>query len=711
MAELLSVQVQIPAHSGRDLRPETKKLLTENGVKEKGHCSHLTKHKPVDIKFNNLSYFVKDGHSRKGMKTILKSISGSFVSGELTAIMGPSGAGKSSLMNILAGYRTKNVTGTILVRNRERDLRSFRKMSCYIMQDDELLPHLTVEEAMMCSANLKLDEKMLLDTKQEMVDEILDTLSLNEAKKTRTSNLSGGQRKRLSIALELVNNPPIMFFDEPTSGLDSASCFQCVSLLKKLAEGGRTIICTIHQPSAKLFEMFDHLYLLVDGQCIYRGTIRALLPYFEEQGLVCPNYHNPADYVMEVAAGEYGEKNVHKLIQALNDGKCDPFQIDYDRQQSSGHGSHTPSVHSCEDDSVHRQAATQLNKTNNSHLGDNTSLNCGERYNTKVVSDTRPSPTTGWSNGACFPQYKAHECHISIQPGESWEDFPVDQECHTFNTSCLTQFRVLFIRTFMSIVRDATLTRLRLISHLTVGILIGLLYLGIGNEASKVFNNAGCLFFCMLFLMFTALMPTVLTFPIEMTVFVREHLNYWYSLKAYYLAKTMADMPFQIIFSLVYGSIVYFMTSQPNDFTRFVMFLTLSTQTSLVAQSLGLLIGAATSLQVAVFLGPVTAIPILLFSGFFVNFDTIPAYLQWLSYISYIRYSFEGTLQAIYGWDRGDLDCDENQCIFRQGTDVLKQMDVEDAKFYIDFIVLCGFFVVLRAGCYLVLRWRVKAQR
>lgn len=82
-----------------------------------------------------------------------------------------------------------------------------------------------------------------------------------------------------------------------------------------------------------------------------------------------------------------------------------------------------------------------------------------------------------------------------------------------------------------------------------------------------------------------------------------------------------------------------------------------------------------------------------------------------LSFLSPSRYSFEGTLQAIYGLDRGELDCDENHCIFRDGTDVLKEMDVEDAKFYIDFIVLCAFFVVLRGGCYLVLRWRVKAQR
>ncbi len=145
------------------------------------------------------------------------------------------------------------------------------------------------------------------------------------------------------------------------------------------------------------------------------------------------------------------------------------------------------------------------------------------------------------------------------------------------------------------------------------------MYWDVGNEASKVFNNSAMLFFCMLFSMFTAMMPTVMTFPLEMNTFKREHLNYWYSMKSYYLAKVMADMPFQILYPLVFVLIVYFMTSQPLEVMRLAMFILMCIQTSLVAQSLGLVIGCAFDVQSAVYLGPISVIPILLFSGIKIN--------------------------------------------------------------------------------------------
>ncbi|XP_052837929.1 ATP-binding cassette sub-family G member 4 isoform X2 [Drosophila gunungcola] len=691
--------------------------------------SHLPQRPPVDIEFCDISYSVADGH-RRGFKTILKSVSGKFRNGEITAIMGPSGAGKSTLMNILAGYKTAQLSGSVLINSKERNLRRFRKLSCYIMQDDVLIGNLTVREAMMVAANLKLGKNMISYAKVVVVEEILETIGLKESVNTLTCNLSGGQRKRLSIALELVNNPPVMFFDEPTSGLDSSTCFQLISLLRSLARGGRTIVCTIHQPSARLFEKFDHLYLLAQGQCVYEGRVKGLVSYLSSLGYECPSYHNPADYVLEVASGEYGDA-VPKLVQAVKSGACKKYaQKDYVQ---------TLAQKSCNNDIVKGRGSGAENTTATLTLQDEKPPL--ERSSAEDPAELKPPklesqqsqnsdcsvvnmPTTGVDDSCSFSSSKGTQNAVGSGSGgpsavvgcmtsllDSHESVVTLPNKTGFPTSGWTQFWILLQRSFRTILRDKMLTHMRLFSHIIVGAIIGMIYYDVGNEASKIMSNAGCIFFVSLFTTFTAMMPTILTFPTEMSVFVREHLNYWYSLKAFYFAKTIADLPFQIVFSSVYVLVVYYLTSQPMELERVSMFVLICVLNSLVAQSLGLLIGAGMNIETGVFLGPVTTIPTILFSGFFVTFDTIPGYLQWVTYVSYVRYGFEGAMVAIYGMDRAKMECNQIYCHYRVPKKFLEQMSMENALFWVDAVALIGIFFALRIVAYFVLRWKLHMIR
>lgn len=451
-----------------------------------------------------------------------------------------------------------------------------------------------------------------------------------------------------------------------STGLDSSSCFQLISLLKSLARGGRTVICTIHQPSARLFEMFDQLYMLAEGQCIFEGVVSGLVPFLSYNGYTCPSYHNPADFVMEVACGEHGEA-IHKLVSAVNNSKSNvynhqPRALDTvisvvqtnDKIINSVTSVATSSVEPSSGIMTHDSVIVDVDLVKNaSHPNEFTMATVKETSkDPQDFQQIGPSSmllesSTESTESVLLTKKDAHKNHISGFPTSSW-----------------TQFWILLKRTFLTIIRDQTLTQMRLVSHVVVGAIIGMIYYGIGNDASKIMSNAGCLFFTTLFMMFTAMMPTILTFPTEMSVFIREHLNCWYSLKAYYFAKTIADLPFQvsaawltlclilklywhlksfqILFTSVYVIVVYVLTAQPLEADRIGMFVLICILTSLVAQSLGLLIGAGMSVETGVFLGPVSTIPTILFSGFFVNFNVIPNYLRWVTYVSYVRFGFEG---------------------------------------------------------------------
>eukprot|EP00835_Amoeboradix_gromovi_P000533 NODE_19_length_39463_cov_0.396073.p1 type:complete len:773 gc:universal NODE_19_length_39463_cov_0.396073:2944-626(-) len=254
----------------------------------------------VDLSFSDISYQYND-------KQILHSIHGTINKGQLCCIMGPSGAGKTTLLEILAN-RLKNgiVTGTVQANDQHTNVQSYQDIIGFVEQDDSLLDYLTVSETITTSAMLRLPRYMGTEEKNARVAEVMEELGITHVANSFIGGnglrgISGGERRRVSIACELVKNPLILFLDEPTSGLDSYNALNVIQCLSKLAINyNRTIITTIHQPRSDIFAMFDQIILLSHGLLMYSGPTSDINSKFAQLGFSCPFGYNIADYVVDL---------------------------------------------------------------------------------------------------------------------------------------------------------------------------------------------------------------------------------------------------------------------------------------------------------------------------------------------------------------------------------------------------------------------------
>ncbi|XP_033145871.1 ABC transporter G family member 33 isoform X2 [Brassica rapa] len=277
--------------------------------------------KPLTITFQDLNYYVDvpaemrvQGYNEKKLQ-LLSDITGAFRPGVLTALMGISGAGKTTLLDVLAGRKTSGyIEGEIRINGYLKVQETFARVSGYCEQTDIHSPNITVEESLIYSAWLRLVPEIDHKTKIRFVKEVLETIELEEIKDAMVgvpgqSGLSTEQRKRLTVAVELVANPSIIFMDEPTTGLDARAAAIVMRAVKNVAETGRTIVCTIHQPSIDIFEAFDELVLLKrGGSMIYTGPLGQhsshVIQYFESipgVAKIKDNY-NPATWMLEVTS-------------------------------------------------------------------------------------------------------------------------------------------------------------------------------------------------------------------------------------------------------------------------------------------------------------------------------------------------------------------------------------------------------------------------
>ena len=263
---------------------------------------------PIDIVFQNLSYTVKDEvqskiNKKEIQKIILNNLNGYFSHGKLTGIIGPSGAGKTSLIELLSGQsKTGIVKGNLFLNGNPSDINIMKKISGFVFQDDIILKTMTVKEALYMSALLRLPETISNEEKENKVNEMISLLHLENCKDTivgdsLSKGISGGERKRLSVGMEMITNPSIIFLDEPTSGLDTYSAYSLMNNLKYLTNTGRTVISTIHQPSSDILRLFDDIIILNKGKIIYLGEVNNLVNYFSSIGYQCPEYTNPSDYI------------------------------------------------------------------------------------------------------------------------------------------------------------------------------------------------------------------------------------------------------------------------------------------------------------------------------------------------------------------------------------------------------------------------------
>ncbi|KAH8392221.1 hypothetical protein KR215_003569 [Drosophila sulfurigaster] len=664
---------------------------------------------PIDIEFSDLRYAVRKfsfAERKFVTKEILHNLEGNFKSGELTAIMGPSGAGKSTLLNVMSGFCASGVSGSIRVNGKPMATSSerFRRLSCYIHQDDLLRPQLMVGEIMMMAAHLKLGFKVTKSYKLNLIKHILSLLGLDHRFNVHTGKLSGGQKKRLAIALELISNPPVLYLDEPTTGLDSSSCSSCVALLKKLASQGHTIVCTIHQPSALIFEMFDKLYTVTDGHCMYQGRVKELVPFLADQQLICPSYHNPADFLLEVAVGEH-QRDISNLIEAAKqkyyeDASRYPYvnTDDMSRILSTIKENIGGKKLSSSAQELSTLAITQIASFDYAKPG----------YEELPLKEINARPQNNDDD-----KDNVNENDVEIADVRSTElAIGLETSGKIESASFLMQYLLLMKRILVCARRNYFLLLARIISHIVIGVIFGYLYMNVGNSAHSVLGNYVYLYGSTLLLVYTGKMAVVLTFPLEIDMLTREHFNRWYKLGPYFLSLISFEIPFQSLCAALY--IVISVRLTDNDSTesfRIYYFMLLAIMATLSAQAWGLFVGATLPTKLAVFIGPILAVLFSVF-GFCTRYIDITPMFRWMWHLSYFRAGFHGSLNAIYGMDRQFLDCPDNvmYCHFRSPKVFLKYMMIYDVHMS-DCILLMGTVIGVMHVLTVITLWRKLNKR
>ncbi|KAK4762160.1 hypothetical protein SAY87_030044 [Trapa incisa] len=532
-------------------------------------------------------------------KDILNGITGSVNPGEVLALMGPSGSGKTTLLNLLSGRIMQSTVGGSITYNDQPYCKSLKSRIGFVTQDDVLFPHLTVRETLTYAARLRLPKVMTRQQKEKRAMDVIYELGLERCQDTMIGGsfvrgVSGGERKRVSIGNEIIINPSLLFLDEPTSGLDSTTALRIIQMLQDIAEAGKTVVTTIHQPSSRLFHRFDKLILLGKGSLLYFGKASEAMAYFSSIGCAPLVAMNPAEVLLDLANGNINDVSVPSELE-------DKVQIGNADAAGMASGKPSPAV-------VHEYLV--------------------EAYETRVAEDEKK------------------KLAVPIPLDEELKLKVVSRK-RQWGTSWWQQYCILFCRGIKERKHDY-FSWLRITQVLSTAVVLGLLWWqSDGSTPGGLEDQTGLLFFIAVFWGFFPVFTAIFTFPQERAMLSKERAANMYRLSAYFLARTTSDLPLDLVLPVLFLLVVYFMAALRPDTACFFLSLLTVFLCIVAAQGLGLAIGAMLmDLKQATTLASVTVMTFMLAGGYFV--EKVPVFVSWIRYMSFNYHTYKLLLKVQY---------------------------------------------------------------
>lgn len=664
-----------PIHLSDDEEEENAKLLAD--------------HKPAALYFDSISYHLKG-------KQILNGIQGAVHPGQLMAIMGASGAGKTTFLDILARKNKRGtVTGNFYINGEKVPDEDFRSVIGFVDQEDTMLPTLTVHETIVDSALLRLPKDMSVAAKLQKVEDIEKQLGIYHIRDQLIGSeegsgrgISGGEKRRVGIACELVTSPSILFLDEPTSGLDAFNAFNVVECLVTLVKTyNRTVVFTIHQPRSNIVALFDQLVLLAKGRVVYSGPFSSCQSYFDTIGYSCPPGFNIADYLVDLTMHA---STVHppipedssifeqddgrptrassamgvKSVPSISNSSIEQGSVETDSPLRPKHNRKT-SIRQQQE----RQLFTRKSQTPVSTIrSEASSLLESARDSTQqwlklskqqgapppqILDESQQPPSS--SNGATgtdldnlvssfVESHVAEILHEDVQNAIAEASQSHGAANGTANggnghaimkgyrkVGIFGQFLILSRRTWRNLYRNPMLMLTHYAIAIVLAVFLGFLFYGLTDDLKGFQNRLGFFFFLLALFGFSTL-TSLTVFAPERLLFVRERAKGYYSPISYYISKVVFDIvPLRLIPPIIMACIVYPMTGllpTAPEFWKFMLFIVLF---NLAAATVCLCIGIVVRNQgVANLIGVLFMLFSLLFGGFLLNHETIPKALLWL---------------------------------------------------------------------------------